>query len=181
METNRVETTSSTFGKVDANREPNTCVPCATAPATGPVATTGRVKGEAIGGAIGHAMGVGADVVAGAVAGGIAAVKNAADKIAIKPVDPTAEHEFWRKEFVNRPYFTHGTPYEQYGSAFQFGWESFANHKGKTFNDVEAQLSRDWDSHRKQSKLSWNHAKDATRDAWHRVEKAACGDSCGCA
>ncbi|NOT01704.1 MAG: hypothetical protein HOP29_13865, partial [Phycisphaerales bacterium] len=108
----------------------------------------------------------------GGVSGGFAG------KTAAEVLNPTAEHAFWRAEFGNRPYFTHGTPYEQYGPAFQYGWESFANHKGKTFAEIEAQLSRDWERHRKQSKLSWNHAKDATLDAWQRMEKAACGDKC---
>jgi len=177
METKKNEFASSAIVKDDANPNPMTCAPCA--PSGGVSETASRAKGAAIGGAIGHALGVGADVVVGAVAGGIAAGKNAAGKIR-ELINPTAEHEFWRKEFANRPYFTPGTPYEQYGPAFQYGWESYANHnqKVKTFQDVESQLCRDWESRRGQSKLSWTHAKRAAQDAWQRVEKAACGDSC---
>ncbi len=168
METKRTVTTSSTIVKDDANRDPK----------AGAVAKAGRATGESIGGAVGNAIGVGADVVVGAVAGGIAAGKHAVSKMAAPPVDPATEHAFWRKEVGNRPYFTQGTPYEQYGPAFQYGWDSRATHKGKTFNDVELQLGREWETHRGQSKLSWNHAKGATHDAWQRAEKAACGDSC---
>jgi hypothetical protein len=154
-------------------------VTCAPAPPSDVGETAGRAKGEAIGGAIGHAIGIGVDAVVGAVAGGIAAGKKAAGAIAHEAIDPTTEHAFWRKEFWNRPYFTHGTPYEQYGPAFQYGWESHAVHTGKAFEDVEVQLGREWESHRGQSKLSWNHARAATRDAWQRAEKAVVGGCCG--
>ena len=171
METKRDETTSSTIVKGDANQDPMTCAPCT--PRAGVGQTMGRAKGAAIGGAIGRAIGVGADVVVGAVAGGIAAGKNAVGKSAGEPVNPAAEHEFWRNEYQNRPYFTHGASYEQYGPAFQYGWESYASHEGKTFMDVEPQLGRDWESRRGQSKLSWEHAKGAAYDAWQRVEHSS--------
>lgn len=158
-----------------ADRTPE--VPAPGAPATGVGEAAGRTKGAAVGGAVGHAIGVGADVVVGAVSGGIAGGKRAAGK-SRELVDARAEHEFWRKEFTNRPYCTPGTPYDQYGPAFQYGWESCLSHKGKTFKDVETQLERDWERCRGQSKLSWTHAKDAVKDAWQRVEKVACGDSC---
>jgi len=175
METKKIETMTSTTVKDDANRDPMTRTPGV--PPAGGLATACRANGEAIGGAVGHAVGVGADVVVGAVVGGIAAGKTA------ELVNPIAEHEFWRTEFAKRPYFTPGTPYEQYGPAFQYGWESYASHKqkDKTFKDVEPQLGRDWDNRRGQSKLSWNHAKDATRDAWQRMEKTPCGDACSTA
>lgn len=177
METKRNEAASSAIVRDGADRDPMTCPPCA--PRSGVGEAAGRAKGAAIGGAIGHAIGVGTDVVVGAAAGGIAAGKSAARKIA-ELVNPTAEHEFWREEFANRPYFTLRTPYEQYGPAYQYGWESYVKHnlEVKTFKDVEPQLGRDWESRRGQSKLSWTLAKGAARDAWQRVEKAACGDSC---
>jgi hypothetical protein len=147
--------------------------------ATGAGEKAGRTRGAAIGGAIGHAIGVGRDVVVGAVSGGIAAGKSAAGMMTAEPFHPSDEHEFWRKEYKDRPYFVADTPYEQYGPAFQFGWESCLSHKGKTFKDVEAQLERDWERQRGQSKLSWDHARNAVRDAWQRVEKnCMSGDCC---
>jgi hypothetical protein len=173
METKRIETKPSTHRKGQPNRDPITGEPGAHPVAVGIGAAGGAVAGAAIGGVAGPiGMGVGAAV--GAISGG-AVGKNVAETF-----DPTAEHEYWRTEFEKRPYFTKGTPYDQYGPAFQFGWESCAKHKGKTFTDVESVLARDWDRCRAQSKLSWNHAKAATRDAWQRVENMACGDSSNC-
>jgi len=175
METKKTETTSSTSVIRDANRDPMTGEPGAHPVGVGTGAAGGGIAGAVIGGAVAGPIGAGVGAVVGAVSGGLAG------KDAAEAINPTIEHEFWRKEFGNRPYFTHGTPYEQYGSAFQYGWESYANHMGKTFTDVEPQLGRDWESRRKQSKLSWTHAKGATQDAWQRVEKAACVDSCSSA
>jgi len=172
METKTIETKSVTLVKVDANRDPITGEPGAHPVGVGTGAAGGAVAGAVIGAAVAGPIGAGVGVVVGAVSGGLAG------KSAAETINPTTEHEFWRKEYETRPYFTNGTPYAQYGPAFQYGWVSYKNHKGKTFNDVEPQLGRDWESRRGQSKLSWNHAKDATHDARQRVEKAACVDSC---
>ena len=47
--------------------------------------------------------------------------------------------------------------------------------------DAEPDLKRDWERVRGNSSLSWENAKDATRDAWQRmsdaVERAVPGDS----
>jgi hypothetical protein len=177
METQRTNVDSPGDKNVTADRTPKMSAPGATPAGVGEAA--GRTKGAAIGDAIGHAFGVGADAVVGAVEGGIAVGKNTAGKIGglARQGD---EHEYWRNAFTNRPYYTRGTPYEQYGPAFQYGWESYAKHNQwvKTFEDVEPQLARDWESRRQQSKLSWTHAKCAVRDAWHRAEEAACGAYC---
>ncbi len=178
MDTERTEITSSNLKKGDVKQNAKTCDPGTTSVGAG---KTTRTNGAAIGGDAGHAIGDRGDVAVGAVARGIAARKNTIGKTAAKPVNPSAEHEFWRREFVSRPYFTHGTPYDQYGPAFEYGWVSFASHNGKTFEDVEPELARDWPNHRGKSKLSWNHAKGATYDAWERAEQAACVDSCSSA
>jgi len=172
METKRTETITTTIVKDDANRDPMTGAPGAHSVGVGTGAAGGGIAGAVIGSVIAGPIGAGVGAVVGAVSGGLAG------KGAAEAINPTAEHEFWRTEYEKRPYFTHGTPYEQYGPAFQYGWESRTSHAGKSFNDVESQLSRDWESRRGKSKLSWNHAKGATLDAWQRVEKVACGDSC---
>jgi len=164
------ETMQSTLAVV-ANQDLITCAP---APESVAVETIGRAKGEAIGGAIGHAIGIGVDVVLGGLAGAIAAGKNGTEKTVDESRAPAAEHEFWRKEYWNRPYFTHGTSYAEYAPAFQYGWESYPMHKGETFNDIEPRLALAWENHRGSSKLSWSDAKVATHDAWARAAKADC-------
>lgn len=164
--------TKTTVVKGDTNRDPMSGEPGAHPVGVGTGAAGGGIAGAAIGAAVGGPIGAGVGAVVGAVSGGLAG------KSAAEVFNPTAEHEYWRIESRTRPYFIQGSTYEEFGPAYQYGWESYANHKGKTFNDVEAQLARDWESRRGQSKLSWNHAKRAMQDAWQRVEKSACGDSC---
>lgn len=177
MVTKKTETTSSSIASDSGQKAVAKAAQRSPPPAALGVADSGRSKGEAIGGAIGHVIGVGTDVVIGAVKGGIAAGMKA-----IGPIDATAEHEFWRAEYQRRHYFTPGTAYEQYGPAYQFGWESYASHNGPTsFDQVESQLSRNWEFRRGKSLLSWSHAKNAARDAWQRAEQAACGASCSSA
>ena len=175
MQTKRPETQSATLIKGDKNRDPMTGEPGAHPVGVGTGATGGGIAGAVIGGAVGGPIGAGIGAVVGVISGGIVG------KSAAEALNPTAEHEFWRKEYRNRPYFAQASPYEDFGPAYQYGWESYLVHKGKEFKDVEAQLSRDWESRRGRSKLGWNHASAATKDAWQRVERATCGDSCSSA
>lgn len=168
MEMKKTGMNSATAVKADANRDPLTGAPGAHPVGVGAGALGGGAAGTVIGGMVAGPIGAAVGAVTGAVAGGIAG------KGAAEAINPTIEHAYWRKEIGNRPYFTIGTPYDQYGPAYQYGWESFEIHKGRTFQEVELQLGRDWESRRGQSKLSWDHAKDATLDGWERAENAAC-------
>ena len=44
---------------------------------------------------------------------------------------------------------------------------------------TEADLQRDWESVKGKSRLTWEQARAATRNAWHRVEQALPGDADG--
>ena len=93
-----------------------------------------------------------------------------AGKGAAESVNPTVEHEYWRKNYASRDYVKPGTSYDEYGPAYQYGWEAQSKNAGKNFDDVESDLGRDWDSKRGGSKMSWEQAKHASRDAWERVD-----------
>ncbi len=175
METKRTEITSSTIVTRDANRDAITGEPGAHPVGVGAGAAGGGITGALVGGAVGGPIGAAVGAVVGSVSGGLAG------KSAAEAINPTLEHAFWRKEYGNRPYFTVGSPYEDFGPAYQYGWESYASHKGRTFKDVEPQLRREWESRRGQSKLNWDSATDATEDAWRRVEEAIRRDGRGSA
>lgn len=167
----KTESKSLNTAKGNLNRDVITGEPGSHPIGVGTGAAGGGVAGALVGAAVGGPIGAGAGAVVGAVAGGMAGDG------AAEAINPTAEHEYWRAEYAKRPYFIKGTPYEQYGPAFQFGWESCAEHKGKTYKDVESELARDWDHSRGESKLGWNHAKAAVHDAWQRSKKA-CDTAC---
>jgi phage tail tape-measure protein len=152
----------------DANRDPLTGAPGAHPVGVGVGTAGGAATGAAIGavaGPVGSAVGA----VVGGVAGGLVG------KGAAEAVNPTVEDAYWRENYSKRPYVTAGSTYDTYRPAYQYGWESYGRYQGRSFDEVEPELSRNWDSNR--TKLSWDRAREATRDAWHRVEKKLPGDA----
>jgi hypothetical protein len=153
-----------------ANPDPITKTPGAHPVGTGIGAAAGGAAG--VGGAIaaGAAMGtvvgpVGTAVgaAAGAVVGGLIG------KAAAEEINPSVEHEYWRANYTSRPYVTAGSRYEDYGPAYQYGWEAYSRHGDKDFDDVETDLQSNWEKARGKSRLSWDQARQASRDAWQRV------------
>ena len=84
-------------------------------------------------------------------------------------LDPAIEHLFWRLNYGRRPYSTPDMSYEEYGSAYQFSWESRDHHSDKTFDHSDPYLARVWALNRGTSTLDWQHAKPAVRDSWKHV------------
>ncbi len=71
------------------------------------------------------------------------------------------------------------TPYETYRPAYRVGYEGYGRYPGKTFEEAEVDLRRDYESGKGTASLQWEKAKQASRDAWHRVERALPGDADG--
>lgn len=169
--------------KRDDNRDPITG-----APGSHPVGTAGGafaggaaggVAGAAIAGAAaGSAAGPAGTVIGatvGAVAGGLAG------KAIAERINPSVENDYWRKNYSSRPYVASGTTYDDYAPAYRMGYERYPDYHGRKFDDVEHEFSRDWDTVKGKSRLTWEQARNATRDAFHRVgetlERATPGDS----
>jgi hypothetical protein len=94
--------------------------------------------------------------------------------------DPIVEDSYWRENYRSRPY-AGDTSYDDYGPAYRYGVDAFGQYPGRSFDQVEGDLSRNWATSRGESRLSWERAKSAVRDAWQRlsdsVERAIPGDS----
>jgi hypothetical protein len=123
-------------------------------------AATGTIAGGPLGTVVGAAVGA----VAGAVIGGVAG------KALAEAVNPEHEHDHWRREFPRRPYAqTSPYSYDDYSPAYRYGYERFPFYGGRPFEDVEAELSRDWSTARDTSRLEWEQAREAARDAYDRL------------
>jgi hypothetical protein len=83
--------------------------------------------------------------------------------------DWTTESGYWRNNYKTRPYAQTGHDYEFYEPAYRYGFESAAQHRERSWNDVQADLERGWENYKLRGKLAWNEAKDAIRDAWDRA------------
>ena len=53
-------------------------------------------------------------------------------------------------------------------AAYRLGYQGRTRYAGKTWQDAEADLQRDWEALKGQSRLSWEQAKAAGRSAWER-------------
>jgi hypothetical protein len=86
-------------------------------------------------------------------------------------LDWTAEDEYWRTNYANRPYTGSNRDYSYWQPAYRYGYESAQRHRGRAWNDVEPDLRSGWDSweHRGTLNATWENIKAAARDAWDRV------------
>ena len=142
---------------------------------TGLGAAAGGAAAGALAGTVAGPVGTVVGAVAGAVAGGLAG------KAIARSIDPTAEEAYWRENYSSRPYVTQGATYDEYGPAYRYGVDAYGRYEGRSFEQAEPELMREWDRAKGTSKLTWENAKHATRDAWQRlsdfVERATPGDS----
>jgi hypothetical protein len=161
-----MQTSRSSRPSHDTDDEPLVGVPShPVAAAVGAVvagAATGAVVGTAAG-PVGTAIGA----VVGAVAGGLGG-----DAIA-SSVSEASDDAHWRDNFKSRPYVAEGSSYDDYGPAYAFGEHARRRHPSASFNEVESDLAGGWGEARRDSKLEWEHAKHAVRDAWDRTANPA--------
>ena len=163
--------------KADANRDPITGAPGSHPVGTGVGAALGGAAAGAVTGTMAGPVGTVVGAAVGAVVGGLAG------KGVAELVDPTREDAYWRDNFKHRPYVKRDTSFDDYGPAYRYGVDAYSRQPGRSFDEVEPELAREWPTARGASRLPWDDAKNATRDAWERVgdsvERAIPGDSDG--
>ena len=147
----------------DANRDPISGAPGSHPVGTGVGAILGGAAAGAATGTVAGPVGTVIGAAVGAVIGGLAG-KGVAESI-----DPTVEDAYWRDNYRSRPYVTRTSSYDDFGPAYAYGVNSYGTYRGRAFDDVESELSRDWDKAKGGSKLGWDHAKGAVRDSWDRL------------
>jgi hypothetical protein len=86
-------------------------------------------------------------------------------------IDPAEEHKYWRAHFKSRPYVMDNAEFNDYAPAYQYGWESYSLFSDQAFELIEPQIALDWNKHKGLSRLKWQDARKATRDAWERIAK----------
>ena len=161
--------TSEPVKKTDAHRDPLTGTPGAHPVGTGAGAAGGGAAGAAIGMAVGGPVGAAVGLAAGAIAGGLAG------KEAAEAVNPTVEDAYWRDNYSSQPWVERNRTYDDYQPAFRAGYEGYVRHgvDGKTYDEAEPYIQKDYEKAKGKSALSWEKAKAATSAAWHRIEGRA--------
>lgn len=94
------------------------------------------------------------------------------EKGAARAVDPARERAYWSENFSGRSYVKEGSSFDDYGPAYGFGVDARGRYPGRSFDDVEAEMSIDWPTGRGESSLTWGRARHAARDAWNRISAA---------
>jgi ElaB/YqjD/DUF883 family membrane-anchored ribosome-binding protein len=80
---------------------------------------------------------------------------------------------YWRTNFRNRPYASPGRDYDFYRPGYRYGNEAAHRYQNRKWDEVESNLSRDWNSYAHRGESTWDQIKGAVRDAWDRVETVA--------
>ena len=160
-----------------SDKNPTNADPISGKPGAHPVGTgLGAAGGAATGAAIGSVAGPIGTVIGGAVgavAGGLAG------KGAAESVNPTAEDSYWRDNYTKTPGYKSDYTYDDYAPAYRTGYSGWerAGASGGTFESHEPTMRSEFERTKGNSRLKWDEAKDASRAAWHRVERGIPGDS----
>ena len=81
----------------------------------------------------------------------------------------TFEDNWWRDNYSGLEGLQADRGYEHYRPAFQYGWESYGGHRGKTWTEAEPHLASGWDVYRGDTNAKWEDAKHAVRHAFERA------------
>ena len=169
--TNRNDSKNPTHGKADrgdhdSNPDPITGSPGSHPAGTGIGAASGAATGAAVG-MIGGPVGAMIGGVAGAVVGGLVGHGIG------EAVDPT-EDNHWRENYKNRPYASGGDrDYDDYEPAYRLGYNAYDARKSDYDDSTETALAGEYDRRRGDSRLDWDDAKHAVRDAYERRKAGA--------
>ncbi len=163
-----------TINQTDDNPDPISGEPGAHPVGTGIGAAGVGTAATVIGGVVGGPVGAVVGAVVGSVIGGLAG-KEAAEKL-----NPTLEDAHWRENFSSRPYVEEGKKYEDYQSAYQTGYLGYEQYgkNAQSYEDIEPKLQQDYENAQsteyvQASKITWDKAKYAVRDAWDRASESS--------
>ena len=96
-------------------------------------------------------------------------------KAVAEKLDPTVEDAYWRTNYSKQKYVERNATFATYQPAYRTGYEGYNRYSGKKYQEVEADLRRDYERSAGTATLAWDKAKHATHDAWNRGENAVHG------
>jgi hypothetical protein len=117
-----------------------------------------------------HLGGVAGGAFAGGTAGGVAG--GITGKVIAERINPQHEDEYWRLEFPTRTYAA-GSKFgwDDYEPAFRLGYQRYPDCHGRSFDEVEPEFAQRWPEARGESRLEWDEARHAVRDAYERLRQ----------
>ena len=85
-------------------------------------------------------------------------------------IDATVEEAYWRETYLREPYYERGYTFDDYYPAYRTGWEGRVRYQGRTYEQCERDLQRDYQRNRGASQLEWTKNRHAVRAAWDRFD-----------
>jgi hypothetical protein len=80
------------------------------------------------------------------------------------------EDTYWRSNYRNRPYASSADrEYDYYQPGYRYGYESAGRYQNRSWDEVESDLSGNWNTYEHRGNSTWEQMKDAVRDAWDRM------------
>ncbi len=133
-----------------------------------PIAAT--IGALAAGGATGAVVGTAAGPVGTAVGAVVGAIAGALGGDAVaSAVDQASESGHWRETHASRPYVATDTTYDDYSPAYLMGEGVRKRYPAEHFDSLDEKLAAEWVAVRRESRLDWNQARPAAREAWERT------------
>lgn len=84
---------------------------------------------------------------------------------------PASEVAYWREIYESEPYYLESRTFLDYLPAYELGWVSYEAY-GSDLETADKRMANDWDARKRDSGLSWDEARPATRAGWRRAESA---------
>jgi hypothetical protein len=84
-------------------------------------------------------------------------------------VDASAEERYWLENYTEQPYYDPSYSFEDYLPAYRAGWQARMRFPNSSFEELERELQREYGWNRGESRLLWEHARQAMRAAWEHA------------
>lgn len=134
-------------------------------PHTAVSALLGGVVVGAVGLLLGNSPGLVIGVVIG-VAGGAMIGSRLSER-----ADPRDSVGHFEDIYMSMSYYQRGMEWKDYEPAYRLGLESYRNRGDQSFDDMDAALGARWLKERGESRLDWNHAREAARHVWRDMDE----------
>jgi len=85
-------------------------------------------------------------------------------------VNPAVEESYWRENYLREPYYERGYNFDDYLPGYRTCWEGRQRYAGRTYEQCERDLQRDYQRNRGKSQLEWAKCRHAVRAGWDRFE-----------
>lgn len=134
-------------------------------PRTAMSALLGGVVLGALGMWVGSSGGLVVGVVIGVAAGALIGHRLS------ERADPRDSVGHFQDIYTSMSYYERGMEWKDYEPAYRLGLESYGTRGGQSFDDVDAALGARWLKERGESRLSWNHAREAVKHVWRDMDQ----------